>query len=424
MLETVREYALEHLALSGQEAELRRRHAGYFLRLIENAEQTDPDPSQFNSFARIDDDIHNVRAALAWTMEHDVQAALLLSATFLGWLRERGLLAEGMRLIDEVLALPAASAHTIPRAKALLMAAFLLSTVNKIAEAQAYAEEGLVLSQELGYAKGEADAFVRLGRIAHIGWYDLEAARRYLERALASYRTLGDLGGICYALVVFSELALLQGDYPKARALAEECLTVARQAGFSFPWPLATLATLALGEGDLNGARLLNEQRLAADRPMGSRGSLVYTLTELGKVCTRQGDFTAAYAYLSEALELAKPMGEDWLSGCYVYLAALGQAQGDYHRAVQCYRESLVGAKHYRWIWGPCLLGLAALAAALGQHELTARLLGATEAVDKTSYRLLPDERDDYNRLADAARADLGSARFDAAWTRGSSPCI
>lgn len=217
------------------------------------------------------------------------------------------------------------------------------------------------------------------------------------EKALPSYRTLGDPGGICYALVVFSELALLQGDYPKARALAEECLTVARQAGFSFPWPLATLAALALGEGDLNGARLLNERRLAADRPMGSRGSLVYTLIELGKVCTRQSDFTAAHTYLREALELAKQMGEDWLSGCYVYFAALEQAQNDYHSAVEYYRESLVGAKHYRWIWGPCLLGLATLAAALGRHELTARLLGATEKVEIFPmlwqyFRLMPDE--------------------------------
>jgi len=116
------------------------------------------------------DDVHNMRAALAWSIEHDVQASLLLSAILLDWFRERELLAEGIRLIDEVLTLPVASDHAIPRAKVLLMAAFLLSSVNKIPEAQAYAEEGLVLSQNLGYGKGEADAFVRLGRIAHVGW--------------------------------------------------------------------------------------------------------------------------------------------------------------------------------------------------------------------------------------------------------------
>ena len=54
-------------------------------------------------------------------------------------------------------------------------------------------------------------------------------------------------------------------------------------------------------------------------------------------------------------------------------------------------------------LWG---LGLAALAVALDQHELAARLLGATEARDETDYRLLPIERNDYNRLIAAhARA-------------------
>ena len=56
---------------------------------------------------------------------------------------------------------------------------------------------------------------------------------------------------------------------------------------------------------------------------------------------------------------------------------------------------------------------------ALSQHEVTARLLGATHAVDETIARLAPIERDDYNRLADATRAALGAAAFDAAWMEG-----
>jgi hypothetical protein len=44
---------------------------------------------------------------------YDVQAALLLAACLLGWQRERGLITEGRRLVDEDLALPAA-VPTIP----------------------------------------------------------------------------------------------------------------------------------------------------------------------------------------------------------------------------------------------------------------------------------------------------------------------
>ena len=104
---------------------------------------------------------------------------------------------------------------------------------------------------------------------------------------------------------------------------------------------------------------------------------------------------------------------------CYLYLAALAQAEGNYGRAIQLYRASLVGLRYFQGDRSWCLLNLAALAAALSQHEVTARLLGATHAVDETIARLAPIERDDYNRLADATRAALGAAAFDAAWMEG-----
>ena len=82
-------------------------------------------------------------------------------------------------------------------------------------------------------------------------------------------------------------------------------------------------------------------------------------------------------------------------------------------------RASLPGMRSLRESWSDWGLGLAALAVALDQHELAARLLGATEAVSKTNYRLRPIERKDYNRLVDAARARLGAARFEAVWIQG-----
>jgi len=420
MLETVREYGLERVALSGQEAALRARHVHCCLRLIENAEQADLDPGLILLCRLLDDDIQNVRAALAWSREHNVQAALLLIAASLRWLGDRGPKSESVRLINEVLALPGSSAHTIPRAKVLLQAARGLAEGSTTTEAQAYAEESLALSQKLGYSQGAADALLALGRIAHTGWYDQDTARHYLEKALTHYKTLGDAAGIAHTLVVLSETALAQGNFPLAHALAEECLSVAQQAGFSYPWPLAVLANLAWAEGDLHGARLLYERHLAAQRTRGVKGSLVFALTELGNVATRQGDFVAAHAFLDEAFVHLKEMGDEEFTGmCYLYLAALAQAEGNYGRAIQLYRASLVGLRYFQGDRSWCLLNLAALAAALSQHEVTARLLGATHAVDETIARLAPIERDDYNRLADATRAALGAAAFDAAWMEG-----
>ena len=45
--------------------------------------------------------------------------------------------------------------------------------------------------------------------------------------------------------------------------------------------------------------------------------------------------------------------------------------------------------------------------------------MGTTESVDRSSYRLMPDERDDFNRLSNIARERLSSERFNAAWNEG-----
>ncbi|MGB2771915.1 MAG: hypothetical protein WBF31_06310, partial [Anaerolineae bacterium] len=156
------------------------------------------------------------------------------------------------------------------------------------------------------------------------------------------------------------------------------------------------------------------------ERQRGVKGSIAHTLLELGTVATRQRDFPAAHLFLDEAFILLKEQGrESYLRAGYLRLAALLQAEGDYGQAIQWYREGLAGAAHYPATWGPCLLNLASLAAALDQDELVARLLGATETVNETGTRLLPIERSDYNRLADSARAHLGAAAFDAAWAQG-----
>ena len=423
MLETVREYALERLALAGQEGTLRERHASCCLRLIEKAEQTGLDPGFIQVRRLIDDENKNVQAALSWAIQHDVQVALVLTARLLDWFGKRGPLAEGRDLINKVFALPGAADHTIPRVKALVKAARLLATGSMIWEAQAYAEEGLTLSHELEYDRGKADACWVLARVAFDHWQDLDAADHYLERSLAGFRTIGDPVGIASVLWFLSEIALYKVDMSRALALAQDALSVAQQGGFRYTYPLWTLGKIAYAEGDLNQARSLCEQALAIERQR-ARDTGVYArfLLVLANIARRQGDFIAAHAYMRQGQARAKQYGSDneiVLCWGYLLMAILVQEEGDYGSAVRWYRASLPGMRYDKEDWSDWGLGLAALAVALDLHELAARLLGATEAVSETVYRLLPIERKDYNRLVDAASARLGTAHFEAVLMQG-----
>ena len=427
MLEMVREYGTERVVVSSWQDALRQRHLNCCLQLIKNAELLDIDADHVRVRRMIDDDIYNLRIALAWALEHDIRTALSLAAPLIDWCQQRGSYTEGKSLIDEVLALRGASDHGVPLAKALMEAGLFMLDCDEHGNAQAYEEESLLLSQKLGYSEGEAGALLALGQIAYFGWDDLDAAGRYYEGSLAKFRELSDPVGISEALTFLAQIAICRTDLPRARELAGEGVTITQQAGVRFPRALRVLGTVAYAEDNLELARSLYEQALAFERQLGEKDVHVYTLMALVNIATLQGDFHAAHTYLDEGLARVRQRRRD-IEGidivgrhslCYLRFARLVQEEGDYPGAVRWYRSSLPAIEFSRNLWCVWSLGLAALAEALKQHELAARLLGATDAVDVADFRLYPIHRKDYNRLVAMLRTQLDSARFDAAWAQG-----
>ena len=69
MLETIREYAGERLAGSGEEPDLRGRHAAYFLELAEQVEPELRGPRQEHWLASLEQDHDNLRVALEWARQ-------------------------------------------------------------------------------------------------------------------------------------------------------------------------------------------------------------------------------------------------------------------------------------------------------------------------------------------------------------------
>jgi predicted ATPase len=86
MLETIRDFALERLEASGEEAKVRDRHASWCLQLAERTEASAfGDPEQRAQFDRLQADYDNVRAALAWSLDQGDAAGLRLAAAMGGF---------------------------------------------------------------------------------------------------------------------------------------------------------------------------------------------------------------------------------------------------------------------------------------------------------------------------------------------------
>ncbi|MBA3851709.1 MAG: hypothetical protein H0X59_05015, partial [Chloroflexi bacterium] len=107
MLRTIREFAQERLAGSGEEAEIRDRHLAAFLHHVEEAEPHLLRAGRRRWLDRLEREHDNFRAALDWAVGRpDVPRALRLAGGLWRLWQIRGYLDEGRERIAAVLALP------------------------------------------------------------------------------------------------------------------------------------------------------------------------------------------------------------------------------------------------------------------------------------------------------------------------------
>src|SRR5262249_16155571 len=80
LLETIRQSA-QGCRAAGDEADIVRRHVEYYLRLAERAEPHLTSPNPIPWLDRLDREVENLRAVLAWSQEEGDETALRLART-------------------------------------------------------------------------------------------------------------------------------------------------------------------------------------------------------------------------------------------------------------------------------------------------------------------------------------------------------
>ncbi|HET8631472.1 MAG TPA: tetratricopeptide repeat protein [Thermomicrobiales bacterium] len=383
MLETIREYAVERLAASGELAALRRAHADYYLALAERARPALHGAEQGAWLARLEAEHGNFRAALRATLAAgDAATALRVAGALWPFWHIRGHLAEGRRWLEEALALD--GAPTAARAEALCGAGILAFYQGDYGHAAARCGESLTFFQPLGDERGMAGALTGLALVAR-GGGDVAGARTLQEEGLARYRAAGDRRGVAEALHYLGLLASYGGDDEAARAILEEALAINRELGDrrGVGYGLGLLGVILCRQGEYAAARPLAEESLAAGLALGERRGVGRALQLLGDIALALGDLPAARTHYQESLALFRELGD-------------------------------------RLFVAVCLEGLAGLAAAEGWPVRAGRLFGAAAALRDTIGAPLPDfNRAFYEWNQARARAAVDEATFAAAWAAG-----
>src|SRR5256712_5127119 len=189
MLETIREYGLEHLVANGEEVATRRAHAAYYLVLAEEREATqETDPVTTEWLDRLELEHDNVRAALKWLIQsQNAEWGLRLGAALFRFWEMREHLTEGRDFLASVLKLPGAAPRTQIRARALFAASVLASEQRDFVSAPAFMEESLEIARELGDQRGIAVSLNALAGYARAR-RDFAHARTLFDESLAGWR--------------------------------------------------------------------------------------------------------------------------------------------------------------------------------------------------------------------------------------------
>jgi tetratricopeptide (TPR) repeat protein len=428
LLETIRQYALEHLAASGEADVMRRQHAAHYLALAETADAQLGRAGQGVWLDRLEREIDNLRGALEWAFGGgDAEVGVRLAGALAGmrspwvgfWLA-RGYSAEGYRWLEMALECSHDLAPAI-RAMVLLQAGFALPSLTVYSDhgwqrVSALLEESLTLFQAVGDRSGIAAVLTAQGAYAW-GLGDYPRATQRSNEALALHRELGDRYGMAFVLHRLGDTARDQGDTARARALLEESLALCREQGFvvQVPMILNGLGDVACCEGDYGRAMALYWEVLALLQDVGDRGAIVYPLCSLGWLALMVGDDGRVRPLLQEYVDWSRDKAAVFgLTVLLHILGALINAQGDAAQARALMRESLILQQRAGFPAHENLLAAAWLAAGQSQPTRAARLLGAL-----SSMRRLGAAQAVYDHLLSAVPAQLDEATFAAAWAAG-----
>lgn len=479
MHELVRQYARDKLNEAREEQPINSRHLGYFVRLAEEAEPGLRSAAQVMWLKRLESDLDNVRAALAWsTSNGDAELGLRLAGALWRFWMLHGHINEGRSWLETLLAQtsqavaaprPASAEldrHQAIRAVIFSRAAWLTILCGNLARAVALADEGLNLNRTSGDRMALGYSLIISGAVA-VNRRDLDEARRlyeesltildeaahkwpvaaayyrlgilvtyeddfagagvWLEKSLALFRELGDRVSVADVLHALAQVVDFQSKTARAIAIGQESVALYRELGVkghALSNALYKLGDFALDQGDLEQAGLLYQESLTRSRDIGFVSNIGEALYGLALVAQYQGELGRAAELMEESLIIERELGKQaWIAYIQRSLGDIAASLGQPERALQLYAESLAllqCVRNENWEIAETLRQVAAVLGGRGCPDRAARLFGAAESIRETTGRLLPPlYRADYERAVNAARVQLGESAFQTVWAEG-----
>jgi predicted ATPase/class 3 adenylate cyclase len=388
LLETIRQFAAEHLAGAGEAAAVAAAHCAHFLAVAERAAPHLTGRDQIAWFRRLDVSYANLFRALEYAAAEPDGAALVLRfavalRSYWGEARPQYAGAAAAILVPIL-------DRTSDTAKQSLLSTALVT--------------GMVVSR----------------------FVDIAAALRLGQRALESARALGDERQIILALSELGGTYWVSGAPEKGLPLAREAVERARRVSDDVVLAESLIEYLLCADQDPAGAEGLYAEAIACTERSGHQLAYWTLHNNAGILALYAEDLPTARAHMDEAQRAMHALSEDdALLACN--LGWLQRAEGDSRGARLKFEEGFRLSRRNgdRAVMSMATLGLACLATDLGANDWAARLHGGAQALrDSTGLAWGTFGKGRRAASMDQARFGLGDERFERAYAQGISLSI
>jgi predicted ATPase/DNA-binding XRE family transcriptional regulator len=428
MLETIRQYASEHLLKAGEAERLRNQRLDFFLHWAEQAGARLRGSQQLEWLSKIEAEHDNLRAALEWSLtqaEHGEDSLRLAGALSSFW-DQRGYRGEGRTWLARALANPAAPSAGAARAKVLYGAGCLASSEGDFLSARTLLEESAGLWRALGSTGliGLAHTLSVLGQVVRfLG--DPATARALGSEAITLFRAQRERWGLAWALSYMGMTLRDLEDFSLARSFVEESVALwqdlGNQSGLAFAIRIG--GNIALRQGHYELAQRAFADSLAISKKLSDKVAVARGLLELGQATLCLDDRIRAKTFFQESFERFREIGhKSWQGYCLYYFGLLAGFEDDNQQARIFLEQAMILSRELGPIWqrAGVLMGLAGVAAADGQGRRAALLLGAADTQLEVGASYWDAAESLYiERTVASAVAQLGEAAFAEARAEG-----
>jgi predicted ATPase/DNA-binding NarL/FixJ family response regulator len=388
LLETIRQYARQKLAVQGEEEECRNCHLMFFMQWAETIATALHGKDQLVGLKQFETEHDNLRTALEWsrTNEKEATVGLRLAAACGPFWSSHCYLSEGRRHL------------------------FAALTPKQVRDRSSVHARALMYSAQLAYVQA-----------------DYPAGQLLIEEALGIWRELGqeNLVELAHSLEIFGGFRMEVGDYESARRLFQDSLDTYTQLKHKNGIGALhkDLGWSAMRTGDFTLAQTHLEKNLTLAQETGDKTGLVFAYSGLGEVAIRLGEYTRASELLEKGLPLSRELDNTWLEA--TILGSLGWV-ALHLRNFEPMRNLLSESLSLRVAIGDkggiawCLEKLGE-AAVLEQQYQKAVTIFAAAAVLRISVNSVidPVDQPEYERGLAGLHSKLGPKILNTCWEEG-----